>query len=84
MGVRPKVGLPAVYLGDLGGRRRFKTANGTEKRGQGRPSVGNPLSSTRLEGSGRAGREGGRCWRHLESSIFLFLPNFVGAEFADG
>lgn len=22
--------------------------------------------------------------QHLESSIFFFLPNFVGAEFADG
>ena len=28
--------------------------------------------------------EGKRCFRHLESSIFLFLPNSVGAEFADG
>lgn len=30
------------------------------------------------------GGEEERCLRHLESSIFLFLPNFVGAEFADG
>lgn len=32
MVIRPKVRLPAVYLGDLGGRR-FKTLNGTEKQG---------------------------------------------------
>lgn len=30
------------------------------------------------------GGEGKPCLRHLESSIFLFLPNFVGAEFAYG
>lgn len=30
--IRPKVGLPAVYLGDLA-ERRFKTLNGTEKQG---------------------------------------------------
>lgn len=30
------------------------------------------------------GGEGKQSLRHLESSIFLFLPNFVGAEFAGG
>lgn len=44
------------------------------------------LSADNLLSSRARGLAGGagRCLRHLESSIFLSLPNFVGAEFADG
>lgn len=54
-----------------------------ELQGQRRQSADNLLSSEGWrEAAGGGGGE--RCLRHLEASIFLFLPNFVGAEFADG
>lgn len=84
MGVRPKVGLPAVYLGDLGGEKEVQDREWDGEAGTGQAERWEPAKLHEAGGKRKAGREGGRCWRHLESSIFLFLPNFVGAEFADG
>lgn len=83
-GSEPERGRPASPLGPFGGRRYkglefpFKEMLGLRKQ-----SADNLLSFVGLVGGGRWG-EGERCLQHLESSIFLFLPNFVGAEFADG
>jgi hypothetical protein len=82
MEVKPKWGLPRSIWDDSWGRS-YKTLNGMKMQGQGRQSADNLLSSAGLKGGGRLGGDGERCLRHLESSIFLFLPNFVGAEFAD-
>lgn len=70
MGVRPKVGLPAVYLGDLGGEGGSRPRMGRRSGDR----AGNPLSSTRLEGSGRLGGKGdgvGGIWSHRSSFSFL-------------
>lgn len=80
----PERGLLAGCLGRFrGGGIKGLEFPVKEMLGLRKQSADNLLSSVGLAGGGRWG-EGERCLRHLESSIFLFLPNFVGAEFADG